>query len=199
MTDEQLREYLPSYDDQVAVFGYCRQKEQEPSSRESKIFDGLKGKLIRNKANYVPFHTESNSGMECSSLLDDFLPLTEEFLFEGPSHDLCKAEWESVGWIITFDWQKEAPPHKTCTCTSGASCSWCCGEWYCGLLSQVCVGDWASGLWILPYRFWRYWHGRIVGNHGYSQLSQASNSRLTLNKSSESLLTKNWFKSQLLG
>ncbi|KAI9541909.1 hypothetical protein NQZ68_026372 [Dissostichus eleginoides] len=49
MTDDQLREYLPSYGDRLAVFGYCRRKEKEPTSRKSKLFERLRGKLSRNK------------------------------------------------------------------------------------------------------------------------------------------------------
>ena len=54
MTDDQLKEYLPSYGDRLAVFGYCRRKEKEPCSRKSKIFERLRGKLSRNKCDHVP-------------------------------------------------------------------------------------------------------------------------------------------------
>ncbi|XP_030285511.1 uncharacterized protein LOC115588979 [Sparus aurata] len=53
MTDDQVREYLPSYGDRLAVFGYCRRKEKEPNSRKSKIFERLRGKLSRNKGDDV--------------------------------------------------------------------------------------------------------------------------------------------------
>ncbi|KAK1897462.1 CRISPR-associated endoribonuclease Cse3 [Dissostichus eleginoides] len=53
MTDDQLREYLPSYGDRLAVFGYCRRKEKEPTSRKSKLFERLRGKLSRNKGDRV--------------------------------------------------------------------------------------------------------------------------------------------------
>lgn len=45
MTDDQLREHLPSYGDRLAVFGFC--------SRKSKIFERLRGKLSQNKDEYV--------------------------------------------------------------------------------------------------------------------------------------------------
>ncbi|CAL9708120.1 unnamed protein product [Knipowitschia caucasica] len=40
MSDEELQQYLPSYGDRVAVFGYCR--------RRSKLFERLKGKMKKN-------------------------------------------------------------------------------------------------------------------------------------------------------
>lgn len=53
MTDDQLKEYLPSYGDQLAAFGYCRRKEREPSSRKFKVFEGLRGKLLQHKGDQV--------------------------------------------------------------------------------------------------------------------------------------------------
>ncbi|XP_048040617.1 uncharacterized protein LOC125264845 [Megalobrama amblycephala] len=49
MTDDQLKEYLPSYGDRLAIRGYCRRKEQDPSGRKSKLFDRLRTRLARNK------------------------------------------------------------------------------------------------------------------------------------------------------
>ncbi|XP_069045208.1 uncharacterized protein [Lepisosteus oculatus] len=49
MTDEQMRDYLPSYGDRLAVMGYCRRHEKEPNSRKSKLFDRLKSKLNKRK------------------------------------------------------------------------------------------------------------------------------------------------------
>lgn len=63
------------------------------------------------QADYAPLHTVSNSGTECSSLLDDSLPLIEEFLFG-------KCRMNNHIWLA----KRQAPPHITCTCTSGASC-----------------------------------------------------------------------------
>lgn len=60
MTDDQLREYLPSYGDRLAVFGYCRRRE-EPSSRRSKLYERLRGKLSRNKGNPGPEKDNQNS------------------------------------------------------------------------------------------------------------------------------------------
>ena len=34
MTDDQLKEYLPSYGDRLAVFGYCRRNENSVSRRK---------------------------------------------------------------------------------------------------------------------------------------------------------------------
>jgi hypothetical protein len=53
MTDDQLGEYLPSYGDRLAVFGFCRRKEKEPSSRKSKIFERLRGRLSKNQGDHV--------------------------------------------------------------------------------------------------------------------------------------------------
>lgn len=53
MTDDQLREYLPSYGDRLAVFGYCRRKEKEPRNHKSKVFERLKAKIVRKKADCV--------------------------------------------------------------------------------------------------------------------------------------------------
>ncbi|XP_073727925.1 uncharacterized protein [Misgurnus anguillicaudatus] len=47
MTDDQLKEYLPSYGDRLAVHGYCRRKEKDPTGRKSKLFDRLKTRLAR--------------------------------------------------------------------------------------------------------------------------------------------------------
>ncbi|XP_062324007.1 uncharacterized protein LOC134025139 [Osmerus eperlanus] len=53
MTDDQLKEYLPSYGDRLAVFGYCRRNENQPSSRKSKIFERLRARISRNKGDHV--------------------------------------------------------------------------------------------------------------------------------------------------
>ncbi|CAL9690847.1 unnamed protein product [Knipowitschia caucasica] len=53
MSDEELQQYLPSYGDRVAVFGYCRRQEQDPSSRRSKLFERLKGKMKKNIKEHV--------------------------------------------------------------------------------------------------------------------------------------------------
>ncbi|KAA0718503.1 hypothetical protein E1301_Tti013083 [Triplophysa tibetana] len=45
MTDEQMRSFLPSYGDRLAVMGYCRRQESEPTHRKSKLFERLKSKL----------------------------------------------------------------------------------------------------------------------------------------------------------
>ena len=36
MTDEQLKTYLPSYGDRLAVLGFCRQSENSHNTRKSK-------------------------------------------------------------------------------------------------------------------------------------------------------------------
>lgn len=41
MTDEELKTYLPSYGDRLAVFGFC--------SRKSALFERLKSKLSKRK------------------------------------------------------------------------------------------------------------------------------------------------------
>lgn len=46
MTDDQLKEYLPSFGDRLAIRGYCRRKE-DPSGRKSKAFDRLSTRLAR--------------------------------------------------------------------------------------------------------------------------------------------------------
>ncbi|XP_047230699.1 uncharacterized protein LOC124873782 isoform X2 [Girardinichthys multiradiatus] len=51
MTDEQLKEYLPSYGDRLALLGYCRRRENDPAGRKSKRFDQLRAKISRNKGN----------------------------------------------------------------------------------------------------------------------------------------------------
>ena len=51
MTDEQLKEYLPSYGDRLALLGYCRRRENDPAGRKSKLFDRLRAKISRNKGN----------------------------------------------------------------------------------------------------------------------------------------------------
>lgn len=52
MSDEKLKEYLPSYGVRVAVFGHCRRQE-ETSSRKSKLFERLKLKLTKNQKVHV--------------------------------------------------------------------------------------------------------------------------------------------------
>nr|XP_020470855.1 uncharacterized protein LOC109968716 [Monopterus albus] len=56
MTDDQLSHYLPSYGDRLAVFGYCRRKDKDPSTRKSKLFERLRGKVFRQKGDreHVP-------------------------------------------------------------------------------------------------------------------------------------------------
>lgn len=49
MTDDQLKEYLPSYGDRLAICGYCSRKEQDPSGRKSKFFERLRTRLARSK------------------------------------------------------------------------------------------------------------------------------------------------------
>ncbi|CAM4735478.1 unnamed protein product [Leuciscus chuanchicus] len=49
MTDDQLKEYLPSYGDRLAIHGYCRRKEQDPRGRKSKLFDRLRTRLTRSR------------------------------------------------------------------------------------------------------------------------------------------------------
>ncbi|XP_039478078.1 uncharacterized protein LOC120443440 [Oreochromis aureus] len=46
MTDEELKTYLPSYGDRLAVFGFCRRR---GSSRKSALFERLKSKLSKRK------------------------------------------------------------------------------------------------------------------------------------------------------
>lgn len=53
MTDEQLREYLPSYGDRLAVMGFCRRKGEESRVRKSKLFERLRGKIARNRGDPV--------------------------------------------------------------------------------------------------------------------------------------------------
>lgn len=47
MTDEQLKEYLPSYGDRLAVLGYCRRKGNNPAGRKSKLFERLRAKISK--------------------------------------------------------------------------------------------------------------------------------------------------------
>jgi len=47
MTDDQMRSYFPSYGDRLAVLGFCRRKETEPTCRKSKLFERLKSKLSK--------------------------------------------------------------------------------------------------------------------------------------------------------
>ncbi|MEQ2316911.1 hypothetical protein AMECASPLE_037275, partial [Ameca splendens] len=50
MTDEELKSYLPSYGDRIALLGYCKRKETgPPNSRKSKLFERLKSKLGKRK------------------------------------------------------------------------------------------------------------------------------------------------------
>ncbi|XP_032446109.1 uncharacterized protein LOC116737195 [Xiphophorus hellerii] len=60
MTDEELKNYLPSYGDRIALSGYCKRKENgPPSSRKSKLFERLKSKLGKRKTAH-----EDGCGME---------------------------------------------------------------------------------------------------------------------------------------
>lgn len=47
MTDEELKTYLPSYGDRLAVFGFCRRR---ASIRKSTLFGRLKTKLSKRKS-----------------------------------------------------------------------------------------------------------------------------------------------------
>ncbi|XP_054604749.2 uncharacterized protein [Nothobranchius furzeri] len=50
MTDEQLKSYLPSYGDRLALLGYCRRKENGyPNWRKTKLFERLKSKLHKRR------------------------------------------------------------------------------------------------------------------------------------------------------
>nr|XP_020470522.1 uncharacterized protein LOC109968535 [Monopterus albus] len=49
MTDDQLSHYLPSYGDRLAVFGYCRRKDKDPSTRKSKLFERCLSMVFRQK------------------------------------------------------------------------------------------------------------------------------------------------------
>ncbi|XP_056283226.1 uncharacterized protein LOC130201972 [Pseudoliparis swirei] len=50
MTDEELKTYLPSYGDRLAVSGFCQRKENSHSNtRKSKLFERLKQKLAKRK------------------------------------------------------------------------------------------------------------------------------------------------------
>lgn len=50
MTDEELKRFLPSYGDRLAVLGFCRRKENgHDNTRKSKLFERLKTKLAKRK------------------------------------------------------------------------------------------------------------------------------------------------------
>ena len=49
MKDEQLKMYLPSYGDRLAVLGFCRRKENSHINRKSKLFERLETKLTKEK------------------------------------------------------------------------------------------------------------------------------------------------------
>ena len=50
MTDEELKTYLPSYGDRLAVLGFCKRKENSHNNtRKSKLFERLKQKLAKRK------------------------------------------------------------------------------------------------------------------------------------------------------
>lgn len=50
MTDKDLKTYLPSYGDHLAVFGFCRRKENSHNNTcTSKLFEHLKKKLSKRK------------------------------------------------------------------------------------------------------------------------------------------------------
>lgn len=50
MTDEDLKTYLPSYGDRLAVFSFCRRKDNSHSNtRKSKLYERLKTKLSKRK------------------------------------------------------------------------------------------------------------------------------------------------------
>ncbi|XP_033831305.1 uncharacterized protein LOC129456644 [Periophthalmus magnuspinnatus] len=56
MSDEELKDYLPSYGDRIAVFGHCRR--QEEPSRKSKLFERLKLKFSKNQNGKVGVQKE---------------------------------------------------------------------------------------------------------------------------------------------
>ncbi|XP_023203265.1 uncharacterized protein LOC111611356 [Xiphophorus maculatus] len=60
MTNEELKNYLPSYGDHIALSGYCKREENgPPSSLKSKLFERLKSKLGKRKTAH-----EDGCGME---------------------------------------------------------------------------------------------------------------------------------------
>lgn len=69
MTNDQLAEYLPSFDDRLAVFGHCRLKGKEPSGHKAKLFEQLRGRLSRRKGDCESVSERtSNPSKECSNV-----------------------------------------------------------------------------------------------------------------------------------
>ena len=51
MTDEELKHYLPSYGDRLAVFAFCRRRDNSPcNTRKTRLFERLKNKLSTRKS-----------------------------------------------------------------------------------------------------------------------------------------------------
>jgi len=51
MTDEELKHYLPSYGDRLAVFAFCRRRDNTPCNpRKTKLHERLKNKLSKRKS-----------------------------------------------------------------------------------------------------------------------------------------------------
>ncbi|MED6246736.1 hypothetical protein ATANTOWER_022658 [Ataeniobius toweri] len=65
MTDEELKSYLPSYGDRLALLGYCKRRENgTPNSRKSKLFEHLKSKLGKRTADEDGRSTEQEEKSE---------------------------------------------------------------------------------------------------------------------------------------
>lgn len=61
MSDEELKHYLPSYGDCLAVFAFCRRRDNSPSNtRKTKLYERLKNKL--SKRNSCEWHSSSHEG-----------------------------------------------------------------------------------------------------------------------------------------
>lgn len=51
MTDEELKHYLPSYGDRLAVFAFCRRRDNGPcNTRKTKLYERLKTKLSKRQS-----------------------------------------------------------------------------------------------------------------------------------------------------
>lgn len=51
MTDEDLKHYLPSYGDRLAVFAFCRRRDNNSfNTRKTKLYERLKDKLSKRKS-----------------------------------------------------------------------------------------------------------------------------------------------------
>ncbi|MED6240559.1 hypothetical protein ATANTOWER_023235 [Ataeniobius toweri] len=81
MTDEELKSYLPSYGDRLALLGYCKRRENgTPNSRKSKLFERLKSKLelregVLDSSNILFLGEFSDSEPQ---ILDDTLPMSPQ-------------------------------------------------------------------------------------------------------------------------